>query len=421
MNALDVLDQLEATSGQNDKIAILKANVGNQELVELLDAAMNFDRKFYVKKFEIKPNMQTACVGSTNEFLDILDLLQNRKITGNAAIEHVETFLETCTEQQQKWYSRVLRKDLRCNFGISLANKAGFNLHEFEVMLAKDGKECKKLEEIVSKGVYASPKFNGYRALAICSYGTVTLHSRNGLAYENFPSIVATLEKLCQNSSFILDGECMSDDFNKMQQTAMSSKSGKSVGDINYQVFGWVPFDEWQTKNFKKTTKERLADLEAWFDQHKVELAQANNVFRVDHKLLYTVADAMQFERECLAKGYEGAMLLPDIPYYVGKKSNKLLKLKTFVSWDCKVVGIYEGEGKNVGRMGGITVLQENGVECNLGTGWSDEDRDYIWQHQDEFIGRTIEVQYQELTPDKKMQFPSFVRWRDLGPNTGKI
>ncbi len=412
MNALDVLDQLEAVSGQNDKIAILKANLQNKELEELLDAAMNFDRKFYVKKFEDQAALPDSAI-THNQFMKMLNALENREVTGNRAIAMVQDVLVNCSPQQAKWYARVLRKDLRCNFGISLANKAGFTLHEFEVMLAKDGKECKKLNEIVSKGVYASPKFNGYRALAICSYGVVNLHSRNGLVYENFPSVVATLEKLCQNSSFILDGECMSDDFNKMQQTAMSSKSGKSVGDIKYHVFGWVPVDEWRTKEFSMPTKQRLESLAVWFDHNEEVLRNSGNVVMVDHHLVYSVADALEFEKECIAKRYEGAMLLPNIPYYLGKKSNKLLKLKTFQSMDCKVLSIYEGEGKNVGKMGGITVLQENGVECNCGSGWNDEDREHMWANKNEFIGRTIELQYQELTPDKVMQFPTVIRWRN--------
>lgn len=412
-SALDVLDELESVSGQNDKIAILKSNLQNKELEELLDAAMNFDRKFYVKKFD-GTHSNGALSADHAGFMDLLSDLEARNITGHEAIDCVEGFLADCNDQQRKWYARVIRKDLRCNFGISLANKAGFNLHEFEVMLAKDGKECKKLADIVSKGVYASPKFNGYRALAICSNGVVTLHSRNGLEYENFPAVVATLEKLCQNSSFILDGECMSDDFNKMQQTAMSSKSGKSVGDIKYHVFGWVPVDEWATKDFKALTEERLDALKAWFETNKTILAQEDNVVMVDHKLIYSVADAMQFEKDCIAQKYEGAMLLPNIPYYLGKKSNKLLKLKTFQSMDCVVLDMYEGEGRNAGKMGGVSVLQENGVACDCGSGWSDEDREYMWNHKSEFIGRTLEVQYQELQePAKRMQFPTVVRWRN--------
>lgn len=416
MNALDVLDQLEATSGQNDKVAILSANLKNKALEELLDAAMNFDRKYYLKKFGDCAGVSEPNYGPGHaKFMQLLKKLEDRDVTGHAAIAEVEDFMLSCMEQQRKWYPRVIRKDLKCNFGVSLANKAGFNLHEFEVMLAKDGKECKKLADIVSKGVHASPKFNGYRVLAICDNGVVTLHSRNGLEYENFPSVVATLEKLCQNSSFILDGECMSDDFNKMQQTAMSSKSGKTVGDIKYHVFGWVPVNEWATKDFKMLTDKRLENLATWFGANKAVLDQDKNVVMVDHKLLYTVADALQFEKDCILQRFEGAMLMPNIPYYLGKKSNKLLKLKTFVSMECEILSLYYGEaGKGLEHtMGGVTVRQENGKECNVGSGWSLADRDYMIAHPDQFIGRTIEVQYQEMHHTGIIQFGTYQRFRN--------
>lgn len=412
MSVFDVFEQLEATPGKNDKIAILEANKNDKELIELLDAALNFDRKFYVKKFNMPKSLSIAAGHSHQYFMELLNYLETRAITGNAALGMVELSFSSFTPQEQKWYSRILLKDLKCGFGISSCKKAGIDIHEFEVMLAKDGKEFKKLDELIAKGVYASPKLNGYRVLAICDMGVVSLCSRNGLEYDNFPDVVATLEKLCQNTSFILDGEIMSDDFNKMQQTAMSSKSKKSVGDIKYHVFGWVPFNEWKTQDFKMLTKERLVCRDSWFMVHAAALATDNNIVSVDYKIITNTADMFEFEKECIAKGYEGAMGLPNIPYYVGKKSNKLFKFKTFETWDCEVLSVYEGTGKNVGKMGGLMVLQENGKECGLGTGWDDDDREYIFAHPNEFIGKYIEVRYQELTPDGVMQFPSVVRWR---------
>jgi DNA ligase-1 len=108
-------------------------------------------------------------------------------------------------------------------------------------------------------------------------------------------------------------------------------------------------------------------------------------------------------------------MLLPDIPYYLGKKSNKLLKLKTMQSQDCRVVGFYEGEKgtRNEGTLGGLELIQENEKTCNCGTGFSDEDRSYIWNNRSEFVGRIAEIKYQELTEDGVMRFPVFMRWRN--------
>lgn len=412
----DILEQLEKATGSNEKVKILKANKDNAELVDLLDAALNFKRKFFIKKFDMPQRLDDGNPIGHPEFMFLLDSLQRRAITGHEAKNAVQAVLSDCTEMQQKWYSRVILKDLKCNFGISLCEKAGIEIPEFEVMLAKDGKECKKLKEILSAGVYASPKFNGYRCLAVSIDGEVTLYSRNGVEYLNFPSIVESLEKIGKEfgGDFVLDGEIMSDDFNAMQQTALSSKSNKTVGDVYYAVFGWIPSEEWAAQEFVVPTQQRLERLNAWFGNFPVDYAP--NIKLVEHKLLYTLEEALQYEKDCLALKYEGAMLLPNIPYYLGKKTNKLLKLKTFFSMDCPILEIYAGEaGKEFEHtMGGVTVMQENGVKCDCGSGWSIADRDYMWTHQNEFIGRIIEIQYQEIQkPHNRMQFPTFQRFRD--------
>lgn len=414
MKELDILDALEQASGHKNKVKILKDNKDNAELVELLDAALNFKRKFFIKKFNSDSMVSVSAI-THREFMGLLEDLQNRKISGHDAKAQVENMLYHCSPIQAKWYSRVLLKDLKCDIGVSLCKKAGIEIEEFEVMLAKDGKACKKLEEIVRKGVYVSPKFNGYRVLAVCSNGDVTLYSRNGLVYQNFPDIEKTLSALSKNSSFILDGEIMSDDFNKMQQSALANKRATTVGDIRYHAFGWVPVDEWDTQTFKTPTKQRLEALRAFFETNIVEISKAGNLSMVEHKLVYSVDQILEMEKDFLAMGYEGAMILPNIPYYVGKKSNRLMKFKTFQSMDCEVLGMYAGEaGKEFEHtMGGITVRQENGIECDCGSGWKIEDRNYMWKNRDEFIGRTVELSYQELTPYDKMLFPTFIRWRD--------
>jgi DNA ligase-1 len=99
------------------------------------------------------------------------------------------------------------------------------------------------------------------------------------------------------------------------------------------------------------------------------------------------------------------------------------MKLKTMQSQDCTITELYEGDvgSRLQGKMGGITVVQENGAICDCGSGFSDEDRQFMWDNHELFRNRIAEIKYQELSKDGIMRFPVFVRFRDLTPGSGKI
>ena len=202
----------------------------------------------------------------------------------------------------------------------------------------------------------------------------------------------------------------MSDTFNNMQQTAFSSKSNKSVGDVQYHVFGMIDFNEWQTEKFEEITSSRYEEQEMWFHS---EVGDHPNIKHVQQHWVNNVETILSLERSYMKEGYEGAMVLPDIPYFKGKKSNKLMKFKTMESQDCEIIGVYEGQGKYVGSLGGLRLLQEDGVtNCDCGSGFSDQDREWIWDNSSSVIGRVAEIKYQELTDDGVMRFPIFLRYR---------
>jgi DNA ligase-1 len=408
MNELDVIELLSSTSSTKQKAEILEKNKDNKQLIELLDACYNFKRKFYMNKFDAPARPATVELDHHLMFTDLLKKLETRAIVGNEAKANVELFMSYCSERQIRIYSRILRKDLKA--GVSESTVAKYvDIPQFDVQLAKDGKDCSKAEEIICKGVYLSPKFDGYRCLAIIDNGEVTLYSRNGTVFSNFPSIEESLLKSFPDKQLILDGEIMSDDFQSMQKSAFASKRGTTVGDVKFYVFDFVDFDEWTTENFVMKKSERYRRLDV------LSTCFQSNVVIVKQNVVKTLKDVLAAESLYLSQGYEGAMTCPDIPYYKGKKSNRLLKWKTFQSEDCKIIGFYEGKDdtKHSGRLGGFILRQEDGQECECGSGFSDEDRDYIWSNRSEFLGRTVEVKYQEKTNHGIMRFPVFTRYRD--------
>ena len=234
----------------------------------------------------------------------------------------------------------------------------------------------------------------------------------SGTIYENFPTIEASLSKALPMGNFILDGEIMSDDFQSMQKSAFAVKRGSTVGDVKYHIFDTIPFDEWQTGNFKLNKTDRIRDLMGLFS---TVFRDIDNLVNVEQQWVNSLDDIYKLERTFISQGYEGAMFLPDVPYYLGKKSNRMLKFKTMLTQEVEVLSFYEGEkdSKYEGTMGGLVVLQENGLQCKCGSGFKEDERDYMWTNQKLFLGKIFEVAYQEMSPDGIMRFPVFKRWRD--------
>lgn len=414
MNEFEILEQIELTSGTNDKKAILKEHANNTRLFDLLNCAFNFFKKYHIKKVDVVGFNQITR-DKHDEFMTILQILETRQVTGQAAKTLVENFLSDCDIKQQKWYTRVLQKDLKMGVSITTAQSCGFNIPKFDVMLAKDAKKMKKAKSVVENGVYVSPKYDGYRCLAIWDGKEINLYSRNGSHYTNFPELHNALYEALQNAEpIVLDGEIMSNDFQSMQKSAFASVRGTTVGDMVYHVFGCIDYNEWIRDSFRMITSERLGYLQCYYETH---LQNLPNVELVQQTYTNDWETILTLEAKYLEQGLEGAMALPaDCPYYKGRKTNKLMKFKTFHTMDCKVEEYYEGTGKFIGTLGGIRVRQEDGKTlCGVGSGFTDADRDFIWRNFGEIQGRIAEIRYQEITDDGVMRFPTFVRWRDQG------
>lgn len=404
-----LLEALEQTSSKLAKQELLTTHIKNQELHDLLDAAFNYHRRFFMKKWS------TAKVASTpsathEEFLRLLSRLENRDITGHAALYATEDFFSRCTPDQVKWYTRVIQQDLKIGVSVDTAIKCGFSIPKFEVQLATDGHKCKRLQELLRLGCSASPKLDGYRCIAVINKGEVILYSRNGTVYENFLVIQKTLSEAFPNEQLVLDGEILSDDFNAMQQTAFASKRGTAVGDVKYHVFDLISYKEWTTDQFTTLHKDRIEQLRAVLLPFK----NSRYIKQVEHTSVTTLAEIQELERSFIEQGLEGVMINPNIAYYRGRKANCMLKFKTMLSMECRVVDFYEGEidTRHRGSLGGVIVEQENGQTCRIGSGFSDEERTWIWHNQQQVQNRILEAKYQELTPDGKMRFPTKFRWR---------
>ena len=104
------------------------------------------------------------------------------------------------------------------------------------------------------------------------------------------------------------------------------------------------------------------------------------------------------------ALGGEGLMMRQPGSRYEAGRSHTLLKVKTFHDAEAVVVEHEPGKGKHKGRLGALVCKMDSGVKFNVGTGFTDAERE-----DPPKFGEIVTFRYQELTKDGVPRFPSYV------------
>ncbi|TDW20375.1 ATP dependent DNA ligase-like protein [Rhizobium azibense] len=170
----------------------------------------------------------------------------------------------------------------------------------------------------------------------------------------------------------------------------------------------------------------------------------ANYIARGDKEVEAELLKVLIDKQTGKPKGLEGAMVKSYDGPYEKKKSHVWLKIKPEETIDLFIVGFYTGEenAENEDRLGGV-IVDHKGVEVRVGGGWSSDERDELWDlwtedaadlglhpkvgfkpgwstdpstvhlKQWKLLGRMIEIEFNEVTPDGSLRHPRFVRFRD--------
>jgi len=259
---------------------------------------------------------------------------------------------------------------------------------------------------IKSWPVAVEPKIDGFRLLAHVICDTTRVKSILFLSRSNkeFTSLEHLREPLARLASyygqnFILDGEITSGSFNETS-SSVRKKIDQATGAI-FTVFDVITPG---TTNYAI----RRTWLTKWLDYAASPYIRLN-----DMRLAFDSDTIQTFYDQARDAGYEGIIVKDVRSVYEKKRSYAWMKIKNYSSEDLKVIGIFPGEGKHEGRAGGLICSISEDIEVRVGTGFSDDLRQDIWDHPDQVVGRIIEVGYHEKTPAGSLRHPRFIRFRD--------
>ena len=437
---IDILEELEGTSGKNARIEILEAARKNETLKAVFVAAQDPYTVYYVNKFKMPKSR--AQMRNADEVIDeflhtVLPKLSSRQVTGNEAKALVESAFANMNELTQKWCQRVILKNLRCGLQESSICKVWPDVvKSFKVALAATLKseftrgEGIKILEKVKYPVRVEPKLDGLRCIAVKKDGVVTFYTRNGTVLESMPKIKAALEA-AKYDNIVLDGEGMAADWNE-SASVMMSKTQKDDSNLYYNVFDAMPLEDWVDQEGSLTYADRCK-LVNEVVLTCVDFTQGSKarVRQVPHIMAQNEAQLKAFFAKCMNDGYEGVMLKTLDTYYEWDRSKNILKLKPVVTYEGCVVGWYEGRKntRNEGKFGGFYVLLPNQVITRVGGGFNDALRAQIQlDGLDSWTGKITECEAQPdpltkdgLTEDGKMRFPVYCRNRSASDVDPKV
>jgi DNA ligase-1 len=429
-----VISSLEDHNSRLDKEAIIlaQAEAGNNEFFEGCQLALDPMITFGVK--QVPEKKDESGVGlSWNDFIVLASGLRNRNLTGHDARDAIAEAITKATKAQWNgWYRRILIKDLRCGTSEKTINKvveknyAPYAIPIFGCQLAHDSANH---ESKVAGKKLIEVKLDGVRVITIVRIdGRVDMFSRNGKELVNFPHIAEQISAVVKKNpppyDLVLDGEVMSSSFQDLMKQ-VHRKDNVQANDAVLNLFDMIPLADFEKGFWERPQLIRSQMIQAWVNTYKEELPNVDSLAfeKVD---LNDENDYNRFKAinaQAVAGGYEGIMIKdPDAPYEC-KRSVAWLKLKPFIEVSLGVVAVDEGTGRNIGKLGAL-VCQGNednrDIRVNVGSGFSDTQRDVFWTSRDDLVNQIVEVRADAITQNQdgtySLRFPRFLRFRGFEP-----
>lgn len=418
-NLVQTLENLKAKTKISDKTTILE-NITDEQTKRIL----NFlgDPNQVVGLSTKKINKQVDPVEHDFNLSQLIDYLLVHNTGTDAEVGMVQYFLNQYDDHTKDILAQIIGKSWTTTVGASLLNKVygvGF-IPVFDVQLAFPYE--KKINGYADDTTFVvTQKLDGFRAVVEIDNGkVVSIKTRKGKELNGLSELIDDIESVLDKSlgRFVFDGELLLEDprnewtsGERFQQTSkMISTDGECVG-MGFHIFDALPLDEFQGGVSSETYISRRKNYLETFTPGK--LVRIVPVLGTSDK--NGIPAWSDYATEC---GFEGVMLNDPNAKYETKRSKGLLKVKKMHTADLQVVGFEEAiDGKNRGGLKSLIIQLDEDNTFNVSSGLTEEQREEIWNNQEKYLGKIVEIKYFEETTNQQggrsLRFPVILGFRD--------
>lgn len=427
-DVFDIIEEIAADPSKNNKQALVAQYAEHELFKQVLVYALNPFMKFNIRPDRPRDTSNFTLGGARFDTLtwQLLDRLNDRNLTGNAAREEIDAEFSRLTPSSADLLWRIIRKDLRAHFSESTVNKAIKGLIPdppyMRCCLPKDAK-LDKFSWV--EGVYSQEKADGMFANVDHELdGTVRITSRNGSEFpiDQFSNIVLSVQKritagtqqhgelLVEKAGVILARELGNGILNSIQQGGTFEVDEHPI----YVAWDQIPLSAVVPKG-KHTTpyKTRFAGL-----QSPIGTDPTKNLHVVETRIVHSMLEAYKHYGEMLSRGKEGTVIKDGEAPWRDGTSKQQVKLKLTADCDLIIKGFTEGNGKNKGTFGSIIGETSDGLLAVGVSGFSDKLRQEISDSREDLLGTIMAVQFNDImypSADNKLHslfLPRYLEFR---------
>lgn len=400
-----IFDKIQATNSKLEKQSIIRENKDNKKFTDTLVFLLSpyVLTGISTKKINKKVDVVRGCLLSWEHAVQYL-------VTHNTGtdtdISMIQGFINNQPENMQDFYKALITKSLKLGCDAKIVNAVIPKLiPTFDVMLSN--KYFSKPERVKGE-YYITEKLDGFRLATVIHNDEIKFYSRQGQLVDGLVEIEEDMRTLCKTHMIhdaFFDGELVAvncESIPSEENYKIVTKTARTKGvkrGLMYQIFDTLSYDEFINQS---------CSLEYWKRRELLNYLNTFETKALEHinilPVIYKGQDKDMIIK-CLNRARdnhkEGIMINLSNGMYEFKRSNTLLKVKVMQDADLKIVDVYEGTGKNKGKLGGIIIEfihEGNTYQCECGSGFTDDERIKYWSNPNEIIGKIATIQYFEIS-----------------------
>lgn len=410
----EFMQDMNSSNSTNHKIEILKKYQDSDFIRQVLRYTYNPYFQYGITSANLKKKKDLISDGGYSSLFALLDNLNARVLTGHAAIQAANRFIQDHFEYSDLIY-QIVDRNLETRATTTLINRVMPGLiPEFNVALAHDASKVKGVD-LLDGTWKVSRKLDGIRCLARIESRRVAFFSRSGKEFETLGALADSLMDLALPDC-VLDGEiCLStpggkDDFQGILKQIQ--RKNHTIPNPKYWVFDILTLEEFDSKSGQIKLEDRLARPEREILSRSSMIEILPQISITDSRVLLELKD------ESKREGWEGLIARRNVGYE-GSRSKNMLKLKEFYDAEYEVKDLIIGPQRIIEAGAEITeevlsaiIIEHLGSRVQVGSGFSLAERRRFRDHPEEILGQIVNVQYFEETQDKdgnhSLRFPVF-------------